>query len=72
MIGIPNPNPNTNRNPNPNRNPNLVYSGANEVGGDIITAVSNTIISFLTVFFLTDQEGKLFRPLAFTKTFAIG
>ena len=24
------------------------------------------------MFFLTDQEGKLFRPLAFTKTFAIG
>ena len=51
---------------------NLVYSGAAEVGGAIVTAVSNTIVSFLPVFFLTDQEGKLFRPLAFTKTFAIG
>lgn len=51
---------------------NLVYSGATEVGGAIVTAVSNTIVSFLPVFFLTDQEGKLFRPLAFTKTFAIG
>lgn len=50
----------------------LIYSGAAEVGGAIITAVSNTIVSFLPVFFLTDQEGKLFRPLAFTKTFAIG
>jgi Cu(I)/Ag(I) efflux system membrane protein CusA/SilA len=49
-----------------------VYEGATEVGGAIITAVSNTLISFIPVFFLTDQEGKLFRPLAFTKTFAIG
>ena len=50
----------------------LVYNGATEVGGAIVTAVSNTIVSFLPVFFLTAQEGKLFRPLAFTKTFAIG
>jgi len=49
-----------------------VYDGATEVGGAIITAVSNTIISFLPVFFLEGQEGKLFSPLAFTKTFAIG
>lgn len=50
----------------------LVYEGAAEVGGAIITAVSNTLVSFIPVFFLTDQEGKLFGPLAFTKTFAIG
>lgn len=49
-----------------------VYEGAAEVGGAILTAVSNTLVSFIPVFFLTDQEGKLFRPLAFTKTFAIG
>jgi Cu(I)/Ag(I) efflux system membrane protein CusA/SilA len=49
-----------------------VYEGATEVGGAIVTAVSNTIVSFIPVFFLTEQEGKLFRPLAFTKTFAIG
>ncbi|MEQ1862167.1 MAG: efflux RND transporter permease subunit [Chthoniobacteraceae bacterium] len=49
-----------------------VFDGAREVGGAIITAVSNTLVSFIPVFFLTDQEGKLFRPLAFTKTFAIG
>ncbi len=49
-----------------------VYDGASEVGGAIVTAVSNTLISFIPVFFLSDQEGKLFRPLAFTKTFAIG
>lgn len=50
----------------------LVYEGAAEVGGAILTAVSNTIVSFIPVFFLTDQEGKLFKPLAYTKTFAIG
>ncbi len=50
----------------------LVYEGATEVAGAIVTAVTNTIVSFIPVFFLTDQEGKLFQPLAFTKTFAIG
>lgn len=50
----------------------IVYEGATEVGGAIITAVLNTLVSFIPVFFLTDQEGKLFRPLAFAKTFAIG
>jgi len=50
----------------------LVYEGASEVGPAIFTAVSNTIVSFIPVFFLADQEGKLFKPLAFTKTFAIG
>ncbi|MFY9345039.1 MAG: efflux RND transporter permease subunit [Planctomycetota bacterium] len=50
----------------------LVYEGAAEVAGAIVTAVTNTIVSFIPVFFLTDQEGKMFKPLAFTKTFAIG
>jgi Cu(I)/Ag(I) efflux system membrane protein CusA/SilA len=49
----------------------VVYEGASEVGKPIITAVSNTLVSFIPVFFLIGQEGKLFRPLAFTKTFAI-
>jgi Cu(I)/Ag(I) efflux system membrane protein CusA/SilA len=49
-----------------------VFDGAREVGGAIVTAVSNTLVSFIPVFFLAGQEGKLFRPLAFTKTFAIG
>jgi Cu(I)/Ag(I) efflux system membrane protein CusA/SilA len=48
-----------------------VRDGAFEVGTAIVTAVSNTIVSFLPVFALTDQEGKLFKPLAYTKTFAI-
>lgn len=50
----------------------LVREAATEVATPIFTAVSNTLISFIPVFFLTDQEGKLFKPLAYTKTFAIG
>ncbi len=50
----------------------VVYEATTEVAGAIVTAVSNTLISFIPVFFLTDQEGKLFKPLAYTKTFAIG
>jgi Cu(I)/Ag(I) efflux system membrane protein CusA/SilA len=49
----------------------VVEEGATEVGSAILTAVTNTIISFIPVFALTDQEGKLFKPLAYTKTFAI-
>lgn len=49
----------------------VVYEAAIEVGPAIMTSVTNTIISFIPVFALTDQEGKLFRPLAYTKTFAI-
>lgn len=49
----------------------VIFDGASEVGGAIITAVSNTLVSFIPVFFLAGQEGKMFRPLAFTKTFAI-
>lgn len=48
-----------------------VEEGAHEVGGAILTAVSNTIVAFFPVFALAEQEGKLFHPLAYTKTFAI-
>lgn len=50
----------------------VVYEAATEVGGAILTAVTNTIISFIPVFALTGPEGKMFGPLAYTKTFAIG
>lgn len=49
----------------------VVSQAAKEVGPAILTAVSNTLISFIPVFALTEAEGKLFKPLAFTKTFAI-
>lgn len=49
----------------------VVTDAAKEVGPAMFAAVSNTVISFLPVFALTGPEGKLFKPLAFTKTFAI-
>lgn len=49
----------------------VVKGAAQEVGGAILAAVLTTITSFLPVFLLTDQEGKMFRPLAFTKTFCL-
>jgi Cu(I)/Ag(I) efflux system membrane protein CusA/SilA len=49
----------------------VVHRGATEVGGAILTAAMTTVIGFLPVFALTGRAGKLFRPLAFTKTFAL-
>ena len=49
----------------------VVYRAASEVGSAVLTAVLTTIISFLPVFTMTGAEGKLFKPLAFTKTFAL-
>ena len=49
----------------------VVYNATTEVSGAIITAVLTTIISFVPVFTMIGAEGKLFRPLAFTKTFAL-
>lgn len=49
----------------------VVYDASTEVGGAIVTAVVNTVVSFVPVFALTGPEGKMFRPLAYTKTFAI-
>ncbi|MBU4204517.1 MAG: efflux RND transporter permease subunit, partial [Acidobacteria bacterium] len=48
-----------------------VYNASTEVSTAILTAVSTTIVSFLPVFALQEAEGKLFGPLAFTKTFAL-
>ncbi|MGC9472526.1 MAG: efflux RND transporter permease subunit [Bacteroidales bacterium] len=48
-----------------------VFQGASEVATAILTAVSTTIVSFIPVFTLQAAEGKLFGPLAFTKTFAL-
>jgi len=49
----------------------VIHRAASEVGGAVLTAVSTTVISFLPVFTMTGPEGKLFKPLAFTKTFAL-
>ncbi len=49
----------------------VVYEATVEVSGAILTAGLTTIISFIPVFTLTGAEGKLFTPLAFTKTVAL-
>ncbi|WP_158978609.1 efflux RND transporter permease subunit [Cellulophaga sp. L1A9] len=49
----------------------VVYNATAEVSGAILTAVLTTIISFVPVFTMVGAEGKLFRPLAFTKTMAL-
>ncbi|MEZ4995296.1 MAG: efflux RND transporter permease subunit [Saprospiraceae bacterium] len=48
-----------------------IYEATVEVASAVITAVATTVISFIPVFTMQAAEGKLFRPLAFTKTFAL-
>lgn len=45
-------------------------TAAQQVGRPIFFAMAIIILAFVPVFVLGGQEGKLFRPLAFTKTFA--
>ncbi len=49
----------------------VIYRAATEVGSAVLTAVATTVVSFLPVFTMIGAEGKLFKPLAFTKTFAL-
>ncbi|HUT25631.1 MAG TPA: efflux RND transporter permease subunit, partial [Sumerlaeia bacterium] len=49
----------------------VVFRASSEVGGAVLTAVSTTVVGFLPVFTMEAAEGKLFKPLAFTKTFAL-
>lgn len=48
-----------------------VFRASCEVGGAVVTAVLTTVVSFLPVFAMEAAEGKLFKPLAYTKTFAL-
>ena len=50
----------------------LVLASAKEVGSALFFSLLIVTISFLPVFTLGQQEGKLFSPLAYTKTFAMG
>jgi len=49
----------------------VIFRGVSEVSGAVLTAVSTTIVSFVPVFTMQAAEGKLFKPLAYTKTFAL-
>ncbi|MBK7706849.1 MAG: efflux RND transporter permease subunit [Acidobacteria bacterium] len=48
-----------------------VLAATKMVGRPIFSSIAIIIIAFAPVFALTGQEGKLFHPLAFTKTFAM-
>ena len=49
----------------------LIADAAKEVGPSLFFSLLIIAISFLPVFMLEAQEGRLFRPLAFTKTYAM-
>ncbi|NGP54202.1 efflux RND transporter permease subunit [Thioalkalivibrio sp. XN8] len=49
----------------------VVFRATSEVASAILAALSTTVISFLPVFTMTGAEGKMFVPLAFTKTFVL-
>src|SRR5262245_20923620 len=49
----------------------ITLSGARLVGRPIFFAMTIIILAFVPVFALAGMEGKLFHPLAFTKTFAM-
>jgi len=50
---------------------NVIYEATTEVAPAVLTAIATTVVSFLPVFAMEAAEGKLFRPLAFTKTFVM-
>ncbi len=49
----------------------VVYQATTEVRSAVVTSIATTIVSFLPVFAMQASEGRLFHPLAFTKTFAL-
>ncbi|CUS47341.1 MAG: RND-type copper/silver efflux system permease component CusA [Idiomarinaceae bacterium HL-53] len=49
----------------------VVSRATREVAPAVVTAIITTVISFLPVFVLTGAEGKLFSPLAYTKTLVL-
>ncbi|MFP5502600.1 MAG: efflux RND transporter permease subunit, partial [Candidatus Sericytochromatia bacterium] len=49
----------------------IILESAKQVGRPIFFSLLIIVLSFLPIFLLTGQEGKLFQPLAATKTFAM-
>jgi len=50
----------------------ILIHAAQQVGRPLFYSLLIITVSFLPIFTLEAQEGRLFRPLAFTKTFAMG
>ncbi len=49
----------------------IIIESAQQVGPAIFGSLLVMIASFMPVFLLTGREGKMFKPLAYTKTFAM-
>jgi Cu(I)/Ag(I) efflux system membrane protein CusA/SilA len=49
----------------------VIYEGCREVGPPLFFSLMIVALSFLPVFTLEAQEGRLFAPLAYTKTYAM-
>ncbi|HCS19616.1 MAG TPA: cation transporter [Bacteroidetes bacterium] len=49
----------------------VIYEATTEVASAVTTALATTVVSFVPVFAMEAAEGKLFKPLAFTKTYAL-
>lgn len=49
----------------------VVHRGVVEVASAILTAITTTVVGFLPVFTMTGAEGKMFIPLAYTKTLVL-
>jgi Cu(I)/Ag(I) efflux system membrane protein CusA/SilA len=60
-----------NREPNSRERFGVIVGAAKSVGRSLFFALLVITVSFIPVFSLTAQEGRLFRPLAFTKTFSM-
>src|SRR5438874_1440705 len=59
------------REPNGAERASVIIAAAKSVGRSLFFALLVITVSFIPVFSLTAQEGRLFRPLAFTKTFSM-
>ncbi len=57
--------------PDESRRMELIYEGCREVGPSLFFSLMIVALSFLPVFTLEAQEGRLFAPLAYTKTYAM-
>jgi copper/silver efflux system protein len=59
------------REPNNGERIEVIVAAAKTVGRPLFFSLLVITVSFLPVFSLTAQEGRLFKPLAFTKTFSM-
>jgi Cu(I)/Ag(I) efflux system membrane protein CusA/SilA len=59
------------RDPNARERAEVIIGAAKSVGRPLFFSLLVITVSFVPVFSLTAQEGRLFKPLAFTKTFAM-